>query len=861
MKRITHTNRRATSFWLIIGLLFCTGLAVLPLVRAADFTAANEAELADAIAAANAAGLGDHTIALTADINLTAPLPAFDNTAANGIQLDGDGHTLDANGTGTALAILANTTVTIQDLTITGGDGNRGTNSQSAGGVFNAGDLTIIDTIITGNTAADGGGILNLAAEQGVVSLTLTRVTLSDNTATSTGGGLASHGDTGTITVTMTDSSVTGNSATQYGGGIANNGHSGSVSLTIHNSTIDGNDSFLGAGIFNNGNSGQATLALTRSTVSGNDAGDSGGGIFNNGNLGTATVTLTNSTVSGNSALKSGGGLTSTANQGTAEITFHYTTIANNNAKTGSGLYNSTNAVAEAAATLFVAGTPGKACAFNGGTTITSDGYNLDTDGSCGLTGTGDISSGQPALQALALNAPGTTATHATGDGSAAVDKVPTGAAGCGDSITTDQRGASRPAGGTLCDIGAYETGGSQPPTSSPTPTVIVTGTPPTPTATPTASTTPPPVDCNPPYNPATEFALNGAIQCVNQAGSGTHLITLAGDITLSAPTTPIDNPDAEEIVIDGDGHKIDGNYKGTILSVATGTTVRVRDISLVNGQGSSGPSSNWGGGIYNRGELTVETSTLSGNLAQRGGAIANHGQGAPASLTVLRSTLSGNAALATGGGILNVGGPDGSANVVVENATLSGNVATAGGGGLFNGGEGGNAIAAIRYATVALNTATSGGSGLHTTTAGGTSVISLLASIVTNGTSPSPDCALTGGNILSGGYNIAGDNTCNLTNGSDQPAADPKLLPLALNVPGTTATFALGAASPALNKIPAGTAGCGTTVATDQRGANRPMPAGDICDIGAYERQTKEPETTNYRLYLAFVADQQQGN
>ena len=45
---------------------------------------------------------------------------------------------------------------------------------------------------------------------------------------------------------------------------------------------------------------------------------------------------------------------------------------------------------------------------------------------------------------------------------------------------------------------------------------------------------------------------------------------------------------------------------------------------------------------------------------------------------------------------------------------------------------------------------------------------------------------------------------------------------------------MALLAGSPAVNLIPPGTNGCGTTIATDQRGVSRPVGTG--CDVGAYE-------------------------
>ncbi|MBP6786141.1 MAG: hypothetical protein KA170_01030 [Candidatus Promineofilum sp.] len=875
---ILRATRYQTKTLAAVGLIALLGLMLLPGARAADFTAGTAAELAAAITAANAAGAGDHTITLTANIILTAPLPDLDNTLAGEIRLDGAGHTLDANGTGTALAILRGTTAAVENLTITGGAGNRGQDSHSGGGILNMGELSVSDATITGNTAAHGAGILNLGGETGNAALTLTRVTLSDNEASDTGGALANHGDTGTAAATLVDSTLDGNKATQYGGAISNNGHAGAANLTITNSTLSGNTANLGGAIFNNGNGGTATATLTRVTLSGNTGQDSGGAVFNNGNGGTATATLTNSTVSGNAGGNSGGGFTNSANGGTALVTLHFVTVAANNAKTGGGFYNSTGAAFNASATILAAGATGKACAFNSGTSLTSGGYNLDSDGSCGLAGTGDVSDGEAGLSPLAANAPGSNATHALGANSDAQRRIPNGAAGCGTAIATDQRGAARPNPAPLCDIGAYESdltdgGATATPTATgtpPTPTATVTGTPPSPTptatttatatstatATPTATATTP-ADCAPPYQPANEAELNRAIACINAAGTGTHSITLAADIELTAPTAALNNAAATEILLDGDGHTLDGDRRGTLLSVAADTTVRVRNVTLIGGQGSSGPTGDWAGGIYNQGHLTLENSSLTGNIAAQGGGIVNdgHGDGLEAELTIVGSTLTGNVATDTGGGLLNTAAAGGSATARLTNATLTGNYAANGGGGLYSIADGGNAASILSYTTLALNTATSGGGGIHVSSSGGGSTVALSASIVTNSAGAGPDCATTGGTILSTGYNLAGDGTCPLSQATDQPQADAKLLPRMLNAPGTTATHALGSGSAALDRIPSGAAGCGTTFATDQRGAARPYPAGGKCDIGAHENQSVTASL--FRVYLPVMLGQ----
>ncbi|MCB1805391.1 MAG: hypothetical protein KDJ99_09650, partial [Candidatus Competibacteraceae bacterium] len=133
------------------------------------------------------------------------------------------------------------------------------------------------------------------------------------------------------------------------------------------------------------------TVAINDLTISGGKVkvppGDYGGGIRNL----YGSLRLVNSTVSGNSAGANGGGI---HNEGAVTLTH----------------------------SIIAGQTSGVDCS---GIGITSNGYNLDSDGSCGLSGTGDIANGTADLQPLAVNAPGTTATHALGPDSGALDVIP----------------------------------------------------------------------------------------------------------------------------------------------------------------------------------------------------------------------------------------------------------------------------------------------------------------------------------------------------------------------------------------------------------------------------------------------------
>jgi large repetitive protein len=272
------------------------------------------------------------------------------------------------------------------------------------------GDLDVTsDLSLNGSGAAttiiDGGAIDRVFHISSGATVAINDVTIT-NGNTNPGGGIKNDG-----TLTLTQSTVRDNAGANAGGGIYNF----SATLTVIRSTISGNTAFNGGGIINV----FGTVSVNNSTISGNTANVAGGGIHNDG-----TFTIEYSTISNNSA------------------NFSTAAFAGGGIENGSGnTLNISNSI--------VADNPnGGDCATAGlGTSL---GHNLDGDGTCGFSATGDQSAATALLGPLQDNG-GATFTHALLPGSAAIDNADNSTA-----PSTDQRGTSRPQG-TTSDIGAFE--------------------------------------------------------------------------------------------------------------------------------------------------------------------------------------------------------------------------------------------------------------------------------------------------------------------------------------------------------------------------------------------------------------------
>ena len=315
------------------------------------------------------------------------------------------------------------------------------------------------------------------------------------------------------------------------------------------------------------------------------------------------------------------------------------------------------------------------------------------------------------------------------------------------------------------------------------------------------------------------------------------------------------------------------------VFDVEAGAVV-LAGMTIRNGSAFSGTNihDNVGGGILNRGSLTVSNCVIAGNnalttdwgtnvspsisLGYGAGIFTDKGS----RLALFNSTIMRNHATAGGGGIFTLHAE----SFVAEGCTISGNSADLQGGGMNIQGD----FGALENCTLSGNSTPPDGAGsayLLITFAGESATLTLTAcTIAHNGGSTNGACTLAGlpGNagctnkllstlvaanvgpnfVLDGnpvlqslGHNLDSDGTSGFVNGVNGDLVgtvaspiDAKLGPLQDNG-GPTWTIALLPGSPAL-----GTGSCtdanGAPISVDQRGLPRPQVTG--CDIGAFENQ-----------------------
>jgi len=578
------------------------------------------------------------------------------------------------------------------------------------------GTVDISGLTLTGGSVDRGGGIRNYAP----ATTTLTGMVITGNTATinsfDAGGGILNEGN-----LTILDSTISNNTAlNRDGGGIFND----DGILTITNSTISGNSAGgSGGGVRNFGISGSTTI--THSTITSNTAGVQGGGIF----LGSGTVTVGHSVISGNTATNAGNEI---SNAGATVILNDYNLLGDN-----------TQIDSDAFDNVTPSGTD---------ITATSDGTNP--------TALTDI------LDATLADNGGPTLTHTLVAGSPAIDA---GNPAVASPPANDQRGAPFVRENGTIDIGAYEVQSLS--------LVVDTLT----------------DESDGDYS-TDDFSLREALELAN-ANPGTDTVTfdgaLSGTINLNIALGQLEISD--DVIVTGLGAgtlTVDAGGSSRVLHITSGT-VDISGLTFASGSadrgggirieaaatttltgmvisGNSASSSlDAGGGIWTEGDLSIDQSEISGNMAlgdtppfgvgsHGGGILVNDGItnvthstisdnsshsgggitiGANGETHLTESALSGNMANAFGGGVLNLG------EVTVRSSTVSGNTSTGQGGGIHNSAQ---ALLGITDSTVSENSASYGGGGIFNSKYG---LVGIVGSTLSGNTAGSYGGALADAN------------------------------------------------------------------------------------------------------------------
>ncbi|EGV17622.1 choice-of-anchor Q domain-containing protein [Thiocapsa marina] len=203
----------------------------------------NQVELSAAIACFNTkTTAGTYTISIDHGIPANQSTTAINNTTP-GVELviEGNGNSGDWNGNlypgVRPFLIEADTTVTINDFLITGGNV---LGTERGGGIRNLGNLTINRCSISGNNSEQGGGGINNGP--GAV-MVINDSTIAGNELVGAGSGESGGGIQSEGSLTISNSTVSGNTSSSNGGGIGS-----SSSLILDSVTVTGNTVPFGVG-------------------------------------------------------------------------------------------------------------------------------------------------------------------------------------------------------------------------------------------------------------------------------------------------------------------------------------------------------------------------------------------------------------------------------------------------------------------------------------------------------------------------------------------------------------------------------------------------------------------------------------
>lgn len=344
-----------------------------------------------------------------------------------------------------------------------GTDGGWGDGAGEGGAIYLTGynSLNISLSNFAGNIATEGGGAIYNGADAGEISDTVFNGNIVDDDAptddTDGGGAIYNHSNDEDGGLTIIRSVFNGNLSFEAPGGAIYNASDGY--LHIRDSSFNGNiagdltNEEMGGAIYN-----QYQLDVRRATFMANLSSRGNGGAVANDRRGTAR--FANVTFTGNGAPDGDGGAIwngNTQQGGPASNVFLYnvTLSLNLSLNAGSAIFNQTDGShAVTLANTIVDGTGSDAC--NEG--LTSQGYNIDSGDTCGLTQGTDQQNTDPDLDTPGFNGGplASLLTQALNSGSPAIDAGSNSVCANDYVENLDQRSDPRPKGST-CDIGAFE--------------------------------------------------------------------------------------------------------------------------------------------------------------------------------------------------------------------------------------------------------------------------------------------------------------------------------------------------------------------------------------------------------------------
>lgn len=314
---------------------------------------------------------------------------------------------------------------------------------------------------------------------------------------------------------------------------------------------------------------------------------------------------------------------------------------------------------------------------------------------------------------------------------------------------------------------------------------------------------------------------------CATVNGAISH--ATAGDTISIAAGTYTGNVTVDRnVTLAGAGARsttLDGNNSGTVVTINSGVTATVQDLTIQGGN----PAGGFGGGVLSGGTLTVVRTAIVHNSAQGGANVVGYGGAGIAvgsgTVTVRQSTIAFNTTNAFGAGMYITSG----ASATIVDSTIANNTDSAGGGG-----SGvitwGTATLYVSSSTIANNSgSTTGGNGIYNY--GSATVKSTI--VANNDCRNDNNGGTTPGSMTDAGNNIDSGTGCGFTSASSRQSTDPQFTSATPTANGgPTDTFVPSAGSPAIENGSC-TDISGNVVKTDQRGASRPASA---CTIGALE-------------------------